>query len=181
MPIIQRITVADTAGTPGSLELGSPEMDFDTLLAILKAFEHEQVDYILVGGVALNLHGIVRVTEDVDFFIRPTPENVERVKRALRSLWDDPEIDTISAEDVCGQYPTIRYGPPAEEFVVDLLSRLGEAFRYDDLESQVIDVEGVRARVATPETLYRMKKDTLRPIDHADAVTLKDKFRIKDE
>lgn len=156
-------------------------MDFETLLEILKAFEREQVDYILVGGVALNLHGIIRVTEDVDFFIRPTPANVECVKRALRSVWDDPEIDTISPEDVCGEYPTIRYGPPDEDFVVDLLSRLGEAFRYEDLHSQVIDVEGVKARVATPETLYRMKKDTLRPIDHADAATLKEKFRIEDE
>lgn len=156
-------------------------MDFETLLAIFRAFDREQVDYILVGGVALNMHGIIRVTEDVDFFIRPTPENVERVKRALRSVWNDPEIDTISAEDVCGQYPTIRYGPPGEEFVVDLLSRLGETFRFDDLESQEIDVEGVKARIATPETLYRMKKDTLRPIDHADAATLKEKFRIKDE
>lgn len=153
-------------------------MDFETLLSILKAFDRQQVDYILVGGVALNMHGIIRVTEDIDFFIRPTPENVECVKRALRSVWDDPEIDTISAEDICGQYPTIRYGPPGEELVVDLLSRLGEAFRFDDLESQEIDVEGVKVRIATAETLYRMKKDT--PIDHADAATLKAKFRIQD-
>jgi len=136
---------------------------------------------LLVGGVALNLHGIIRVTEDVDVFIRPTPENVERVKRALRSVWDDHEIDTISADDVCGQYPTIRYGPPDEGFVIDLPSRLGEAFAFEDLQSQVIDVEGVEARVATPETLYRMKKGTLRPIDHADAATLREKFRIEDD
>ena len=74
-------------------------MDFETLLTVLRTFERERVDYILVGGVALNLHGIIRVTEDVDFFIRPTPENVERVKQALRSVWNDPEIETISAED----------------------------------------------------------------------------------
>ena len=156
-------------------------MDFDTLLAVLRAFAREHVDYVLVGGVALNLHGIIRVTEDVDFFIRPTPDNVARVKRALRSVWDDAEIETISAEDVCGQYPTIRYGPPDADFVIDLLSRLGEAFRFEDLESEVVDVEGVTVRIATPATLYRMKKDTLRPIDHADAATLKEKFRIEDE
>jgi len=156
-------------------------MDFDSLLALLKAFEREQVDYILVGGVALNLHGIIRITEDVDFFIRPTPTNVECIKRALRSVWDDPEIDTISADDVRGDYPTVRYGPPDEAFVIDLLSRLGEAFGYEDLRSQVIDVEGVKVRIATPETLYKMKKDTLRPIDLADAATLKDKFHIEDD
>ncbi|MCK6556009.1 nucleotidyltransferase family protein [Candidatus Binatia bacterium] len=155
-------------------------MDFETLLAVLRAFEREGVEYVLVGGVALNLHGIIRVTEDVDFFVRPTGPNVERCKRALRSVWDDPEIDAISPDDLCGAYPTVRYGPPNEDFVIDLLSRLGDAFRYDDLASQVFDVEGVKVRIATPPTLYRMKKDTLRPIDHADAAALKDKFGIED-
>lgn len=158
-----------------------PLMELDTLITLLGAFERENVDYVLVGGVALNLLGIIRVTEDVDFFIRPTPENVDRVKRALRSIWDDPELDAISAQDICGEYPTIRYGPPGEDFVIDLLSRLGEAFRFEDLASEVIEVHGVKARVATPLTLYRMKKDTLRPIDHADAATLKEKFEIEDQ
>lgn len=41
-------------------------MDFEKFLALLKALAHEGVDYVLVGGVALNVHGIVRATEDVD-------------------------------------------------------------------------------------------------------------------
>ncbi len=156
-------------------------MQLDTLVTVLRAFESHGVDYVLVGGVALNLLGIIRATEDVDFFIRPSPENVERVKQALRSVWDDPELDTISAQDICGEYPTIRYGPPGEDFVIDLLSRLGEAFRFEDIASEVVEVHGARVRIATPLTLYRMKKDTLRPIDHADAATLKEKFQIEDD
>jgi hypothetical protein len=38
-------------------------MDFDTLLDLLRALAREGVDYVLVGGVALNVHGIVRATE----------------------------------------------------------------------------------------------------------------------
>lgn len=151
------------------------------MLAVLRAFEQGHVDYVLVGGVALNLHGIIRVTEDVDFFVRPTPDNIERVKRALRSVWDDPELDAISADDVCGEYPTVRYGPPNEDFVIDLLSRLGEAFRFEDLASEVVDVEGVAVHVATPLTLYRMKKGTLRAIDRADAATLREKFGLEED
>lgn len=41
-------------------------------------------------------------------------------------------------------------------------------------------VEGVAVRVATPATLYRMKKDTVRPIDRADAAALREKFGIVD-
>jgi hypothetical protein len=156
-------------------------MEFEKFLSLLGSLEREQVDYILVGGVALNLHGIIRATEDIDLFVRPAADNVDRLKRALRAIWDDPEIDQISAEDLRGEYPTIRYGPPGEELVIDLLSRLGSAMGFDDLEAESIMVEGVRVRVATPSTLYRMKRQTPRAIDRADALALKEKFGLSEE
>jgi hypothetical protein len=155
-------------------------MDFEKFLQLLAALAREGVEYVIVGAVALNLHGIVRATEDIDLFIRPDGENVERLKRALGSVWDDPDIAEITSQDLAGEYPTVRYGPPGEGFVIDLLSRLGSAFAYDDLEVQTVTIEGVPARVATPTTLYRMKKDTVRPIDRADVAALRDKFEIVD-
>lgn len=150
------------------------------MLELVRALEDEGVDYVLVGGAAINLHGIIRATEDIDFFVRPEEGNVAGLRRALRRLWDDPDIEQIRAEDLAGPYPTVRYGPPGEDFVVDLISRLGTAVAYDDLEWNAISIEGVDVRVATPSTLYRMKRDTVRPIDHADAATLKDKFKLED-
>ena len=149
-------------------------------MELFRALEREGVEYVLVGGVAVNLHGLSRATQDVDLFVRPTRENVDRLKQALRSVFADPCIDEISADDLMGDYPTIRYVPPADPFVVDLLGRLGAAVRYEDLlfEEQVI--ESVRVRVATPATLYRMKKDTLRPIDRADAQALRRRFNLED-
>lgn len=155
-------------------------MDFEKFLDVLRALAREGVDYVVVGAVALSLHGIVRATEDVDLFVRASSENVERLKRALRTIWDDPEIEQIAAADLAGEYPTIRYGPPGEGFVIDLLARLGSAFTIDDLEVQTVIVESVPIRVATPATLYRMKKDTTRPIDRADVAALREKFGIED-
>ena len=158
------------------LSLTDSPMDFDKFLEVLRALAREGVDYVLVGAVALGIHGLVRATEDVDLFIRPDGENVERLKRALRSVWDDPEIAGITAQDLAGEYPTVRYGPPGEGFVIDLLSRLGSAFAFEDLEAETVSLEGVPVRVATPATLYRMKKGTVRPIDRADAAALREKF-----
>jgi Nucleotidyl transferase AbiEii toxin, Type IV TA system len=155
-------------------------MDFGRFLDVLRAFERAEVEYILVGGVAVNLHGIVRATEDIDFFLRPDAANIERVKVALRSIWQDPEIDLIRVEDF-GKYPTLRYAPPSEEIVVDLLTRLGTTFAYDDLEAEKITIEGVSVRIATPRTLVRMKRNTLRMIDKADAAALVRAFRIEEE
>src|SRR5688572_6300196 len=97
----------------------------------------EGVDYVVVGGVAMNLHGVVRATEDLDVFIRPDAANVEKLRRALKAVWTDPSIDEITAEDLCGEYPAVRYGPPEGDFYLDILTRLGEATSYADLESEV--------------------------------------------
>ena len=125
----------------------------------------------------MNLHGVIRATEDVDFFVRPERANVERLKTALRSVWNDPEIDEIRWEDF-ELYPTLRYGPPAGDLVIDILTRPGTAFRYEDLEAERLVVEGVSIRIATPKTLVRMKERTVRPIDKADAAALTKVFGL---
>jgi hypothetical protein len=155
-------------------------VDFARFLDVVRAFEREGVEYVLVGGVAVNLHGLARMTEDIDFFVQPVAENIERLKRALRSLWNDAEIDAIQLGDF-ESYPTLRYGPPGEEFVVDVITRLGTAFRFEDLEAEPLDVEGVRVNVATPATLVRMKSNTVRPIDKADAAALRKMFRLGED
>ncbi|HEX8154242.1 MAG TPA: hypothetical protein VF698_14005 [Thermoanaerobaculia bacterium] len=155
-------------------------MDFDKLREIAAAFNREGVEYILVGGGAVNLHGLVRNTEDVDFFVRPVHDNIERVKTALRSVWDDPSIEEIDADDVCENFPTVRYGPPDVNYYVDLMTGVGEMFRWEDLDSEIHDSEGVPVRIATPHTLIRMKRDTVRPKDRIDADSLRRKFGIED-
>lgn len=155
-------------------------MDYDRVMQLLQALERENVEYILVGGVAMNLHGVARATQDVDLFVRPEKENIERLKRALRSLWNDPEIDSIRQEDLAGDYPTVRYGPPDDDFIIDLMARLGDAFRYEDLVAENLPWKGMNVRIATPQTLYKMKKDTLRWLDRADAEELRERFQFEE-
>ncbi len=146
------------------------------------ALEKEEVAYVLVGGLALFAQGLPRVTYDIDLFIQATVPNVERLKAALRSVYDDPSIEEIQAVDLCGeQGGVVRYGPPEGDYVIDILGRLGEMWAYEDLEAQWIEVQGVRLRVATPRTLFRMKRGTVRPQDRADAAALALKFQLEDD
>jgi hypothetical protein len=157
-------------------------MDFGELRRILAAFEREGVRYVLVGSMAMAAQGIVRATRDADFFVAPDDENVARLRRALKSLFDDdPNVDEITAADLGGDYPAVEYTPPHGRYSMDILSRLGEAFRYEELEAEDVIVEGVRARVATPRMLYRMKKGTVRPQDRMDAETIRTRFGLKEE
>ncbi|MFL6199688.1 MAG: nucleotidyl transferase AbiEii/AbiGii toxin family protein [Thermoanaerobaculia bacterium] len=155
-------------------------MELDEVMKVLAAFEQERVDYILVGGVAVNFHGLIRATEDLDVFVRPTAENVARLRAALKSVYDDPSIDEISEEDLAGDYPAVRYYPPSGDLFLDIVARLGEFARYEDLEVQEIDHGGIKVRVATPRTLYWLKKGTVRDIDRFDAEALRQKFGLED-
>ncbi len=70
------------------------------------------------------------------------------------------------------------HGLPRFTEDLDILTRLGEAFRYEDLETQRMPFEGMLVTVVSPQTLYRMKKDTVRPKDRMDAEALRRKFNL---
>ena len=154
--------------------------DEERLRAVFRALGEQGVEYAVFGAVALGLHGLARATADLDLFIKADPENVERLKRALRSVFADPSIDEISAEDLCGGYPALRYVPP-DGFGFDVLTRLGTTFRYEDLEVEERIYDGVTVRVVTPRTLWRMKKDSVRPADRFDAQVLAERFGFREE
>lgn len=155
-------------------------MELDEAIRVLGSLEREGVDYVLIGGAALTFHGLVRATEDLDLFVRPTADNIERLRRALRAVYDDPSIDEISTDDLLGDYPAVRYYPPEGELFLDILTRLGEFASYESLEAQEVESHGIRIKIASPATLYRLKRDTVREIDHLDALRLREKFRLED-
>jgi hypothetical protein len=157
-------------------------MDRDELLRVLRAFEEQNLEYVLIGATAMGFHGLVRATEDVDLLIRATPENVERLRQALKAAYaDDMNIADIRTEDLLGDYPAVRYYPASGDLFFDILTRLGDAARYENVESEIKDVGGVRVRIATPQALYRLKKNTVRPIDRQDAAALREQFKLRDE
>jgi hypothetical protein len=155
-------------------------VDRDEMLRVLRAFEAEGLEYVLIGATAMGFHGIVRATEDVDLFIRATTDNVLRLKRAFRTAYsDDPNVDEIRAEDLLGEYPAVRYYPPSGDLYFDVMTRLGEAKSFETVEAEVKEVEGIHVSVATPAALYELKKGTVRPLDRQDAEALRRRFGLE--
>lgn len=154
-------------------------MDRDVLARVLAALEARAVDYAVFGAVALNLHGIVRATQDLDLFIAPDRQNIEHLKEALRGVIDDPAIDEISADDLLGEYPAVQYTPPDGSFSIDILTRLREAFSFADLRRDRVPFGDITVSVVDPQTLYDMKKDRVRPKDRIDALLLRERFEFE--
>lgn len=65
---------------------------------LLKLFNENNVDYIVVGSYALAFHGSPRYTGDIDLYIHPTAANAENILRRLQT---------------CGRYG---YGHPLDQW-----------------------------------------------------------------
>ena len=125
-------------------------MDFDALKRVLAALEMREVRYAIFGAVALNLHGLARATEDLDLFIAPTEDNVDRLKQALRDAIGDPDIESITSVDLLGDYPAVQYFPPGAAFHIDILTRLGDAFTFEALETERVPFGDLTVTAVTP-------------------------------
>lgn len=65
--------------------------------AIVRALNGEGVRFLVVGGLAVNAHGYLRFTKDVDLVVRLTREDVIHAFRALESIDYHPAVP-ITAE-----------------------------------------------------------------------------------
>jgi hypothetical protein len=152
---------------------------FEAFLKVLKAFEEASVDYILIGGYAVILHGLPRFTVDMDFFIKMVDENIQRLRKALFEVFEDEDIQEITFHEL-EKYPVIRYGTP-DGFHIDIMAHLGELASYDDLRYEIMEIEGQKIRVATPESLLKLKENTVRPEDKVDALFLNELLKRREK
>jgi hypothetical protein len=154
-------------------------MDGEILAAVFRALNRESVRYLVFGGIAVIARGVTRATQDLDLFLDPAPDNVAAARRALQAVFADPDLDELTSE-VLAEYGLVRYGPPRHAFVIDLTTRIGEAFTYEDLEASTVDLFGEPVPVATPRTLVRMKRESMREKDRSDVVRLRERHGIED-
>ncbi len=127
---------------------------YDKFIELMSSFEKNEVEYILIGGLAINLHGFARNTEDIDLFINATENNIERVQKSLMDVFNDNEIYEITLDEL-NKYAVIRYGTDYG-FCIDLIAKIGTEFIYEDMNFEIKTIDNVKIKVANIETLYRL-------------------------
>jgi hypothetical protein len=141
-----------------------PALQADQLLRTLS--EHD-VDYVLIGGLAIQAYGHVRTTVDLDVIAAWTPENMDRLAGALRDLGArlrgvDAELLGIDLTDPGQLYSGGNYLMRTAHGDLDVFGveqTAGAPRSYEQLRDRAVAVEvfGVRILVAHPEDLIRMK------------------------
>lgn len=136
----------------------------EDLLLLLRSLAHHQVDYVIIGGQALNLHGYMRNTDDIDILLPMDAVNGKKVIDALSVLPDN------AAKDVDPEWlaepGTVRV---ADEIIVDLMTLAANGETYDSLSAHIqkAEMEGFSYYLLDVDGLIRTKQ-SVRPKDRQD-------------
>jgi hypothetical protein len=147
---------------------------YQDVLRIVELLEEEHVEYALIGGYALALQGIVRLTEDVDILVEPTVDNARRWVRALSKL-PDGAAKELAGDDTVHEEPyAIRIN---DEFTVDVMNS-ASGFTWQQLLPYRTRIDGIN--VLSLEGLFRMKEHG-RLKDRADAEAIRKALDPKED
>jgi hypothetical protein len=80
----------------------------EALAKLCDALNKASVNYVLVGGCAVVLHGYYRTTHDIDLLVDASEENIRRLKEALSEVFKTREAFEINDRDVL-QYTVVRF------------------------------------------------------------------------
>jgi hypothetical protein len=143
---------------------------------ILETLARHGVDYVIVGGLAVQTHGHVRTTVDIDVFPRPDKSNMERLANALNSLdakilnpgSELMKIDATTLPLATLWQFTTRHG------AIDILHDAPGAPPYDGLRSRALEIQlgDLKLAVAGLDDLISMKRASARPVDLDDLAAL---------
>jgi predicted nucleotidyltransferase len=135
---------------------------------ILDDLNRSGVRYVLIGGIALIRHGVIRATRDVDVIIAPEPENLEGM-RALIAKWGATRPDgSPLPDDAVAPGRTINLSTPHGD--VDLLAELLPPLSFAELSdrAEARRVDGVEAPICSLADLVALKRIAGRERDLVD-------------
>lgn len=140
------------------------------LIDLLAEFGAARVEYLLIGGHAVAVHGRPRFTKDADVWIGPSAENVERAVRALETFGAARAV--LEALPVAAPLDVVWMGHPPSR--IDLMKGVPGGV-FDACFARRFElVDGdVRVFVVGRDDLIRLKEASGRPQDLEDAKVLR--------
>lgn len=152
----------------------APELDIE---GILEALVEANVEFLLIGGVAVGFHGYVRATKDVDVVPSPDPRNLERLASVLEQL----EAEVEGSEECEDSELPDPLDPTAlalgGNWVLrtrlgrfDVMQWIGDDALWEKLSPAAVSAKlgELTVRVVSYEDLVALKRQAGRPEDLAD-------------
>lgn len=159
---------------------------------VFNAFYQEKVKYLVVGGLAVNLHGVPRITYDIDIIISTDRDNVLKLNRTLRDLGYVSRLpvnpDDMADEKTLKDWIENRnmrafsfYHKKENRKVVDIVLVQPLDFTKAFQRRVIKKVDDIEIYVASIDDMISMKKASNRPKDLSDMEMLKEALKIMEQ
>ncbi len=130
------------------------------------------VEYLIVGGYAVSIHGYPRYTGDLDIWLNPTKENAKRILDSVNAFGFSSF--KLTGEDFTKEANVIQLGHPPLR--IDLLTEIdGVTFEEGLKNRKEVTIEGVKFNFIGYNELLKNKKQTGRLSDLNDIDKLENK------
>jgi predicted nucleotidyltransferase len=143
----------------------------------LERLREAGVDFVLVGGLAVNAWGYLRATRDVDLVPDPSSENLARLDALLVGLGGKVEVgDRLLESSAIRTF--LRTGDRTLVLTdlgrIDVLQGLPQIPTFSALDERAteVDIDGLVVKVCSLEDLLAMKRASDRPRDRDDLEAL---------
>ncbi len=141
------------------------------LAELIRLFDQWQINYALIGGMAVAVHGIPRPTHDLDFTVSIPRSRLAEFYRAVEERgFSVPEVHDAGWVDQVAGMPLIRIRQWGHGQSIDVDLFLEESAFQESLlaRHQKVSVEGIDAWIVSPEDLILLKLIAGRPRDIGD-------------
>jgi hypothetical protein len=149
---------------------------------VFKGFQKKNIEYIIVGGIAANLLGLVRATADLDIMIDVEEDNLVKMDAVLRYLGykikqpvDIKKLNKISLAVLIKNknLKALNYNKTGEFKEIDIIVDSPVSFEQAKKKAKKIIVNGLKLPVISIDDLIKMKEKAGRAIDKFDVTELK--------
>jgi hypothetical protein len=148
--------------------LGLPQDYLD----LLREFVEGNVEFLLIGGWAVAIHGHGRGTDDMDVFVRATEDNAARVFAALERYGAPLSAHGVTAGLFAQEHYGYRMG--RKPLLIEILTKIdGVSFDEAARDALEVELEGMRIPVIGRDALLKNKRASGRAKDLADLEALK--------
>jgi hypothetical protein len=143
----------------------------EILTNVCRSLNKHEVDYMIIGGIAVGVQGYPRYTADIDFWYRPTISNYNKILKVLAELG----VDTSSLDGVIFDPHKAFLRIPNFGFRVEFLPQIPGIESFNDAQRNVLKVvfDDVEVSVLGYDDLIRNKEFAGRPNDLLDVEELK--------
>lgn len=146
---------------------------------LFAALDHHKVDYLLIGGLAVSLHGVERATMDVDITVAMSPANLAALIETAKELGLTPvlpvPLESLSNIELLREWHAQRNleafalrTPELAGVTIDVLLFPPMDFSAMLARAVEFDVGGTAIKVVSIDDLIALKRAVGRPIDLSD-------------